>query len=401
MKDPNDHHILVLIASITVLLLIFPHYFALKTNQQDFHSLLNPTSIYTFTQSPTIIQPMITGSSEQVYLFSLDYWSVMLKIYSNGSALLTVKYVGDRPLEISNGLLPFTAGLNIRIEYFNGASNVIRKIGAYFPNATITPGDEDTIGFNVNNAKMIHIEGKILGEYPVRILIPLTSHVSSETVIITRTVTVTEYLKTITTTIAPTCKFIEESSYNEPPLNNVKTRTFSNGTIISDGVLKVYVPLEIQSYTTPITVPITVENVVDTPVYVRTNYVEVEIVNASRDGINHIPINMKFAYAAPTTTIPLPPGCIINIPKRVIVIPYDNIVWYSNKTIIPIWLPQSIEGYGEAKGWMFIRATIKYAPVKEIYSILGELESYVMNYRAVVLYDWREVNILAKIFIAS
>lgn len=129
--------------------------------------------------TPTIstISTRISISEQRSVLAEIDDWAITITLYGNGTGVLRLEYVGEKPLVIENPLLPLTAGLNIALEYNDPSRNIVlRSLGTYYYNSSVTieHGNYSQVKFDSRGLKSIKIEGKILGQIPVRVHIPLT-----------------------------------------------------------------------------------------------------------------------------------------------------------------------------------------------------------------------------------
>ena len=167
---------------------------------------------------------------------------------------------------MENPLLPPIAGLNIILSYSDSSKNtVVRKSGTFYYNMSveIKPGYESKLNFNAKGLRLIRIEGKILGKIPVRIMLPISSETLDQCTRII-TVTVTKSVVAVTTQTKETttyCEFVKEAKYFEPPRGNPVRIEINNETIISDGTLRIHVPLKISEPK----IPLTFENIQNTP----------------------------------------------------------------------------------------------------------------------------------------
>ncbi len=224
-------------------------------------NLRMPTSTTTpvpYTRDTSISRFVTPTITNRTYLFELGNWTIIIELAGNGKGVLAVKYTGSRPLVVENPLLPPIAGLNIILSYYDPSKDtVIRKSGTYYYNTSIEikPGDESKVCFNAKGLRLIRVEGRILGKIPVRIMLPLSTMVSepcmcTETITITKIVTIHQTTQTTTTGY---CEFIKEAEYLEPPRNNSTRTETGNETIISDGTLRIHVPLMVSEPRIPLT----------------------------------------------------------------------------------------------------------------------------------------------------
>ena len=343
-----------------------------------------------FTNSLRMKELSVSATS---YVFRTGNWSIVIDIYENSSGALTVTYVGNEALKINNALLPLTAGLNVILICDNGTTTV-RKVGAYYPNATIVPGTRDTMKFAVNSIKVIKVEGAILGKIPLKIRIPLGTRLPAISTPVTApvTVTITKIVGVSETHTATQlkCSFVLEEDHSEPPACPIRMEVLNNGSVTTDCVAGVYIPSVTTTANGTPRVIIEVRNVGEVPIHVCTNYVEAEIVNGSIDGANYIPIHKKVTYVVPGTTIP-PQVLGCNPPEGSFIIPEASILRKSEHIRIPLtWvMPKKVL---EKYKYVYINVKIKYAPIRAIYGVTGELPKYIKNYKAVLLYQWRTIE---------
>ena len=374
-----------------------------STQTQPFHSTL--ASLYT-----TSLYTSAHAMRSSTYLFEIGNWAIIIELTSEGKGILTVRYVGDKPLVVENPLLPLTAGLSIVLSYSDPSKDtIIRKTGIYYYNTSVElrRGNESRVSFDARGLRLIRVEGKILGKIPVRITLPLGSKalescICTMTVTITKTVTIHKVTQTTTTGY---CEFIREAEYPEPVGNDLTRVELGNETVISDGVLEIHVPL----IATGSKIPLIFENKQKTPLWVLAYYVEYMIVNATEDGVHYRQVNYRIVHVVPMTTIPpLPPVCRDKQPHGTSLINYKGIYVLEpgeKATLLKLTIPTNIdelEGFRE--GWMYIKAKIRYTPIKEVYRIETTTDywsvSYLSRYyRAVALYDTREMEIVFRVYV--
>ena len=343
-----------------------------------------------FTNSLRMKELSMSATS---YVFRLGNWFIVIDIYENGSGALTVTYVGNEALKINNALLPLTAGLNVILICDNGTTTA-RKVGTYYPNATIVPGTGDTMKFAVSNIKVIEVEGAILGKIPLKMRIPLETRFPTISTPVTApaivTITKTGGVGETHTTTQLKCSFVLEEEYREPSVCPIRMEIMNNASVTTDCVAEVYIPSITTTAGGGPGVIIEVRNVGEVPIYVCTSYIEVEIVNGSIDGVNYIPIHKKVTYVVPGTTIP-PQVLGCNPPEGSFIIPEASILRKGEHVKIPLtWvMPKEVL---EKYKYIYINVKIKYAPIRAIYGVTGELPKYIKNYKAVLLYQWRTIE---------
>ena len=335
------------------------------------------------------------------YLFRIGDWSIVIELTSDGKGMLVVRYDGDKPLEVENPLLPPIAGLDITLSYSDPSKDtVIRKLGTYYHGKIVLrPGNESSVGFDARGLRLICVEGEILGKIPVRIMLPLDSKAMESctcitTVTVTKTTTIHGETQTTTTGY---CEFVKEAEYPEPMRSAVTRVELDNETVVSDGVLEIHVPLTAMDSE----IPLVFENKKGTPLWVLAYCVEYIILNATEDGVHYRQVNRRIVYAVPMTTIPpLPSACRDKQPPDTSIINYGFYVLEPGEksTLLKLTIPTNIdELQGFREGWVYIKARIKYAPIKEVYRI--DVDTAPINYyyyRAVAFYNTREMEIVFR-----
>ena len=365
---------------------------------------------------PTISSALNSNSSlslettNKKYLFKLGNWAIIVEFVEGDKGVLVVKYVGEKPLIVENPLLPPIAGLNVILSYNDPSKNtVVRKSGTYYYNMSveIKPGSESELSFNAKGLRLMRVEGKILGKIPVKIMLPICSEASEKysrivTVTVTKTVTVVANQTGKATTTY--CEFVKEEEYLEPPRGSLVRIEINNETIISDETLRIRIPLKVLKPR----IPLTFENIQNTPLWVPANYVEYVVLNATKDGIHYVQLNYKVVYVVPvTTTSPLPLACSEKQPQSTRLLNYEsvNILKPGEKaTLLKLTIPTNInELKGFDEGWVYVKAKIKYAPIKEVYKIDTNAKywttSYLKYYRAISTYATRELEIVFRVHV--
>jgi len=368
--------------------------------------ITNMQALLTSTVSPALNNngSLPLKTTNKTYLFMLDNWAIIVK-FIDDEGVLIVKYVGEKPIVVENPLLPPIAGLNVILSYSDSSKNtIVRKTGTFYYNMSveIKPGSESTLSFNAKDLRLIRVEGKILGKIPVRIMLPISGEASEQcTQIITVTVT-----KTIPSVINQTkktttyCEFVKETEYLEPPRNIPVRMELDNETIISDGTLRIHVPLKISEPK----IPLTFENIRNTPLWVPTNYVEYTLLNATKDGVHYIRLNYKLVHVIPTTTIPpLPLACSRKQPQNTVLLNYESINVLKPRVkavLLKLTIPTNIDELKSLdKGWIYIKAKIKYTPISEVFRIKTNVEYLAKYYRAVSMFTTREMEIVFRVYV--
>ena len=373
-----------------------------------------PTS--TLSPLPVIPAPTPTPSSPYTrtyaerscaYLFRLGDWAIVIEITSDGRGVLVLRYVGDKLLEVENPLLPPIAGLNIALSYNDPSRDtVIRKSGTYYNNKVVLrPSNESSISFDAKGLRLIRVEGAILGKIPVRISLPLESRalgICTRVVTVTVTKIATIYTETQTATAAGYCEFVKEAEYPEPVRESLSRVELDNETVVSDGVLEIRIPLTAMGTG----IPLIFENKQSTPLLVPAYYVEYTILNATEDGVHYRQVNHRMVYAVPMPTMPpLSLACRDKQPPGTTLINYGFYVLEPGErsTLLKLTIPKNIdELQGFREGWVYIKAKIRYIPIKEVYRIDAATEdylSYLNYYRAVTFYSTGEIEVVFRTYI--
>ncbi len=403
MKTLSFRLAIVLSVVIAVLIVSIATYYARQLSTTTIITIAPQENTLTETTGSTPTAPLKTGELLN-YLAMIGNWTISISINDNGTGILMVKYSGEKPLTVKNPLLPLTAGLNIALEYKDPSkNNVIRNLGTYYYNASITiePGNYSQVRFNADGLKSIRVEGKILGKIPVKIYIPITiteeNKACPRTETTTITVTVIEKRLTETTSTSKTnCKLELIGEYGEPKPSLAKTRIEESRTIYTDGVLEIIAPTETRS----LRIPLEIINIVDTPLIVKTWYFTYEIVNISFDGQHYKSLGRKLTYAVPTTTIPpWITGCIE---------PGSNImIWGVRDILMPnhtgnliITIPEDVlENHDNA--WMYIKLSLGYTPVRQLYKIIVNNTAWKYNLAAKTSNNTYKVETIFKTHIVK
>ncbi len=336
------------------------------------------------------------ASEHQNILVSIGDWAISIILQDNGTGILRVEYIGEKPLTIENPLLPLTAGLDIALEYADPSRNtIIKGLGTYYYNASITieHGNYSQMKFDSRNLTSIRIEGEILGQIPVRIYIPLAGVTCLHRAIKTVTVTVTEPVtsqKTATASAEKACKLELIGEYREQSPGQLRREIEDNQTIYTDNVIEVHIPLEV--YSTRI--PLTIINKGRTPLVIHRWYFEYEIVNISFDGEHYIQVNKKIAYAAPTTTIPPWIMDCISVDNDIRVWGVNDILMPGQSTTLVLDVPDNILG-DHYKVWLNARLSLEYQEVKQLFKI--RLNNTVWKY-SLAAKTYEKINELSLVF---
>ena len=361
---------LVLSIIIAVLIISVATYYARQLSttttitiapQKDFERSTRTTRIESLTSNAT------------VSITEIDNWSIIVRLYVNGTGVLRVQYVGEKPLIVENPLLPLTAGLSVTLEYSDSSKNtVIKSLGSYYYNASITieHGNYSDMKFDAKGLVSIRVEGKILGKIPVRIHIPLTSAMTSNynctsTSIVTVTVTKTTCYQTTSTSISETsCKLVHAGKYLQVEPSTIIRRVEGNQTIVSDSIIEVHIPLEVDTDS----LRLIIMDKSEVPVIVNKWYFVYEIVNVSFDGVHYERVNKKMSFAIPTTTIPPWITDCIRLKPGLRIFNKNDIIMPGGNASFTLTIPRDVlDSHSEA--WMYIALNLEYWPVQELYNI--------------------------------
>ncbi len=108
------------------------------------------------------------------------------------------------------------------------------------------------------------------------------------------------------------------------------------------------------------------------------------IANAIEDGVHYKQVNYRAVYVVPTTTIPpLPPACRGKQPSSTRLLNYKSDILEPNEkaTLLKLSIPTNIDKLKDFReGWIYVRAEIEYAPVKEVYRIEASTGYWSTNY---------------------
>ncbi len=342
----------------------------------------------------------VSTSERKNILIEIGEWAITIALQSNGTGILRIEYVGEKPLTIENPLLPLTAGLDITLEYSNPSKNTVLKgLGTYYYNASVTieHGNYSQIKFDARNLTSIRIEGKMLGKIPVRIYIPLiiANYTCNTARTSTVTVTVTRITSSQVTTIPETkCKLELIGEYMEPKQESLRKEVGNNQTLYTNSVMEIRIPLE--TYSTRI--PLTIINRGESPIVLHKWYFEYEVINISFNGEHYENINRKLAYAVPTTTIPPWIMDCTRTNNNIWIWGRNDVLMPSQKTIVTLDIPDDILGNHD-EVWSYIRVHLEYQGVKKLYRILLNDTEWKYSWAAEIYDDVHELNIVFKIHI--
>lgn len=361
--------------------------------------------MYTTDTTPPQTTPSPTAEAPLTMLFKAGYWALRVSLGpSNGS--LTVTYLGSQALYLENPLLPLTAGLQLTLRYTDGSETVVRKPGARHWNTTVEigPGESSSMGFNAEGLSSIKVEGSLPDGTPVELSIPLRAPPcrGASTVTMLSTVTVTETVCGCTethTAETPACIAEHVASYPEPPAGEVRRLEEPGATIHTDGVVEISAPAEVRGRW----ININMTNLWNTPVRPATFYTEFTIINASTDGTNYFGVGWTGVYAATVTTPLIPGSCLEQVGNHYPI--YADSILEPGETakIVGFRLPENLDflqGVGEA--WLYIRATVKYQPVADVYKIRVPDDpsySYLEHFLLVQLYRERSMEIVFRVHV--
>ncbi len=330
------------------------------------------------------------------YVFRLGYWQLRITVGEvNGT--LTATYVGEKPLEVEDPLLPITAGLQLTLRYSDGGEEVVRKSGTKYWNTTleIEPGEKDSIGFESRGLEFIGVGGTLPDGTPVEIKLPLNQPPA--------TVTMTEIVYSCPetqTAEAPGCVVEHVASYPEPPAGEIRRAEERNATIYTDGVVEIRAPAEVRGNE----IPVVMVNLWNTPIVSENYYVEYTIVNASIDGSHYFDVGWTGGFAVTMTMPPVPPSCLDQLPGRYGVFYKGSLLEPGEQAkVLYLWLPrdlESLQGAGEA--WLYVKTKVTYSPVAEAYSIAvpdNPDYSYLENFLAIKLYEERSIEIVFRVHV--
>ncbi len=333
---------------------------------------------------------------EHEYVFRLGYWQLRITVGEvNGT--LTATYVGEKPLEVEDPLLPITAGLQLTLHYSDGSEEVVRKSGTKYWNTTleIEPGEEDSIGFESQGLEFIGVGGTLPDGTPVEIKLPLSQLLA--------TVTMTEIMYSCPetqTTVAPECVVEHLASYPEPPAGEIRRAEEPNATIYTDGVVEIRAPAEVRG----LWIPINMTNLWSAPLMPSTFHTEFTIINASTDGVNYFKVDWRGHYFTSVVTMPpIPSSCLEQLDEYGPV--YSGYLLQPGETskVLRLWIPDNFEWLrGASEAWLYIKTVVKYQPVADAYTMRVPDDpsySYLKNFLLVRLYGERTVEIVFRVHV--
>ncbi len=358
---------------------------------------------------PTMNSAVVTTPPTRTYLARIGCWELEVRL-SQGQGTLTARYVGDKPLEIEDTLLPLTAGLELLLRYADGREDVVEGSGTRYVNtgARIVPGEEDTLSFNAEDLDLILVRGSMPDGTPINLVVPVSQAARRcwprVTVTVTTTITVaaTNESEGGETSEIPECVVDLAASYPEPSSGETRRLEEANATVFTNGILEVRVPSEVEGRS----ITLILYNPGTTPILVSRDRMEVTIINVSTDRTNYFDLGFTYYIVIPTVTLsPLPPSCADKVPwpyRLVYPGSLDILKPGDTLTLQPITIPKNIEGLEDAdEAWFYIKVHINYWPIKEIYRI-GVISndtshSHQGSYLLVSLYSGESLDIIFRV----